>query len=328
MKAPNEKTAGSSQVDRRAQTVRRFNRLYTKRIGVLQEGLLRSPFSLTEVRVLYELAHRDDLTATELGRDLSVDVGYLSRILRGFEQRRLVEKRPSATDGRQMLLSLTAHGRDTFAPLQRASHDEAVHMLNELSGEEQRRLVEAMHAIERLLGDPPAANVPYVIRPHQPGDMGWIVHRHAVLYSQEYGWDERFEALVAQIAASFLEHFDPKRERCWIAEREGEIVGSVALVKASDEVAKLRLLLVEPSARGLGIGRRLVEECISFARRAGYAKITLWTNDVLRAARRIYEEAGFHLVEEQRHDSWGPELVGQTWELDLSTRSGSPQEWD
>jgi DNA-binding MarR family transcriptional regulator/GNAT superfamily N-acetyltransferase len=311
--APEELT----RVDRRAEAVRRFNRVYTKRIGVLEEGLLRSPFSLTELRVLYELAHRDDLTAAELGRDLSVDLGYLSRILRGFERRGLIEKRPSASDGRQMLLSLTAHGRATFVPLERASHDEAVHMLNELSGEEQRRLVEAMRAIERLLGDTPAPNVPYVIRPHQPGDLGWIVHRHAVLYAREYGWDERFEALVAQIAGSFLEHLDPKRERCWIAEREGEIVGSVALVKGSDDVAKLRLLLVEPSARGLGIGRRLVEECIGFARRAGYAKITLWTNDVLRAARRIYEEAGFRIVEEQRHDSWGPELIGQTWELEL-----------
>jgi DNA-binding MarR family transcriptional regulator/N-acetylglutamate synthase-like GNAT family acetyltransferase len=319
MEAEIGETAGSSQVDRRAEAVRRFNRLYTKHIGVLEEGLLRSPFSLTELRVLYELAHRDGLTAAELGRDLSVDLGYLSRILRGFEQRGLIEKRPSATDGRQMLLALTARGRDTFAPLERTSHDEAVHMLRELSAEEQRRLVEAMHAIERLLGDPPAANVPYVIRPHQPGDLGWIVHRHAVLYSREYGWDERFEALVATIAASFLERFDPKRERCWIAEREGEIVGSIALVKASDQVAKLRLLLVEPSARGLGIGRRLVEECIGFARRAGYAKITLWTNDVLRSARRIYEEAGFHLVEEQRHAGWGPELVGQTWELELAS---------
>jgi DNA-binding MarR family transcriptional regulator/GNAT superfamily N-acetyltransferase len=318
MKAEIAETAAPSQVDRRAEAVRRFNRVYTRRIGVLQEGLLRSPFSLTELRVLYELAHRDDLTAAELGRDLSVDVGYLSRILRGFEQRGLIEKRPSSTDGRQMLLSLTAHGRDTFAPLERSSHDEAVHLLNELSAEGQRRLVEAMHAIERLLGDPPAPSVPYILRTHEPGDLGWIVHRHAVLYSREYGWDERFEALVATIAASFLENFDPKRERCWIAEREGEIVGSIALVRASDEVAKLRLLLVEPSARGLGIGRRLVEECIAFARRAGYAKVTLWTNDVLRAARRIYEEAGFRVVEEQRHDSWGPELVGQTWELQLS----------
>jgi DNA-binding MarR family transcriptional regulator/GNAT superfamily N-acetyltransferase len=318
MEAQIGETAFSSQVDRRADAVRRFNRAYTKHIGVLQEGLLRSPFSLTELRVLYELAHREGLTAAELGRDLSLDVGYLSRILRGFEQRGLIEKRPSATDGRQMLLALTEHGRGTFAPLERTSHDEAVRLLNDLSVEEQCRLVEAMHAIERLLGDPPAASVPYVIRPHQPGDMGWIVHRHAVLYSREYGWDERFEALVATIAASFLERFDPKRERCWIAEREGEIVGSIALVKASDEVAKLRLLLVEPSARGLGIGRRLVEECVGFARRAGYAKITLWTNDVLRAARRIYEEAGFRIVEEQRHAGWGPELIGQTWELELA----------
>ncbi|MGP6191976.1 MAG: GNAT family N-acetyltransferase [Vulcanimicrobiaceae bacterium] len=309
-------TAGR-RIDRRASAVRRFNRFYTKQIGVLHEGLLRSPFSLTEVRVLYELAHRDEPTAAELGKDLNVDLGYLSRILRNFERRGFIEKTPSASDGRQMILSLTAHGRDTFEPLERSSQNEAVALLGQLSDDEQRRLVEAMHAIERLLGDRQAQSVPYVLRPHQPGDMGWIVHRHALLYAQEYGWDERFEALVAGITAKFIDDFDPKRERCWIAEREDEIVGSVFLVMQSDTVAKLRLLLVEPSVRGLGIGHRLVDECIRFARRTGYAKLTLWTNDILHAARRIYEEAGFELVEEERHHSFGHDLVGQNWELEL-----------
>ncbi len=193
-------------------------------------------------------------------------------------------------------------------------------MLRELSDVEQRRLCKAMRSIEDLLGDESAEQVPYILRPHQPGDMGWIIHRHGVLYAQEYGWDEQFEALVADVASKFIEKFDPKRERCWIAERQGEIVGSVFLVQQSVEVAKLRLLFVEPSARGLGIGHRLVSECIRFAGRVGYKRIALWTNDVLRAARRIYEQAGFHLVKEERHHSFGHDLVGQNWDLELAQR--------
>jgi DNA-binding MarR family transcriptional regulator/GNAT superfamily N-acetyltransferase len=309
--------------DQRIAAVRRFNRFYTRQIGVLDEGLLKSPFSLTEVRVLYELAHRDRPTATELARELGLDAGYLSRILRGFEQRGLVERQPSEADGRQSHLRLTSEGRSAADALDARSSEEIGLMLRALSAGEQRRLVEAMRTIETSLGARPEhsgrseRSASYVIRPHQPGDMGWVVHRHGVLYAQEYGWDERFEALVAGIVAEFIQNFDPKRERCWIAERDGEIVGSVFLVKKSDAVAKLRLLLVEPSARGLGIGRRLVGECVRFARQAGYRTVTLWTNDVLHAARRIYQEAGFRLVSEERHHSFGYDLVGQTWELEL-----------
>jgi len=306
-----------NEIDERVAAMRHFNRFYTRQIGVLQEGLLESPFSLTEVRVLYELAHRDNPTATELAADLGLDAGYLSRILRRFECSGLIDKTPSQTDGRRSHLRLTQQGRDAFAPLNQRSHDEVATLLGRLSAPEQTRLLDGMRTIEALLGAQPDERVPYLLRPHQPGDMGWIIHRHGVLYSQEYGWDEQFEALVAEIAASFLQHFDPKRERCWIAERDRAIVGSVFLVRQSDEVAKLRLLLVEPAARGLGIGSRLVSECIRFARQVGYKTITLWTNDVLHAARHIYEKAGFRLVREEPHHSFGHDLVGQTWELTL-----------
>jgi len=307
----------TSDIAQRAEAMRRFNRFYTKQIGVLHEGLVQSPFSLTEVRVLYELAHRDKVTASELATDLGLDAGYLSRMLRRFDYCGFLDKSPSPTDGRRTHLRLTPQGRDAFAPLDQRSHDEAAAMLGRFSAAEQNRLLEAMRTIEELLGPPAAAREPYLLRPHQPGDMGWIIHSHGVLYAQEYGWDEQFEALVAEIAAKFIQHFDPKRERCWIAEKDGEIVGSVFLVKQSDEVAKLRLLLVEPAASGLGIGSRLVGECIRFARQAGYKTITLWTNDVLHAARHIYEQAGFHLVDEEPHHSFGHDLVGQTWELAL-----------
>jgi DNA-binding MarR family transcriptional regulator/GNAT superfamily N-acetyltransferase len=301
----------------RIDTVRRFNRFYTKQIGVLDEGYLHSPFSLAEARVLYELAHRDKTTATELGSELGLDAGYLSRILRSFQKRGLIEKQPSPTDGRQSELWLTVQGREAFAPLNTRSHDEIGAMLGKLAARDQIRLVKAMDTIERLFGPHAESRVPYLLRPHQPGDMGWVVHRHAVLYAEEYGWDEQFEALVASIVAAFIEHFDPKRERCWIAEMDGEIVGSVFLVKQSDTVAKLRLLLVEPKARGLGIGARLVEECIRFARRSGYQTITLWTNSVLLAARHLYEKAGFRLVHSGPHHSFGHDLVEETWELKI-----------
>jgi DNA-binding MarR family transcriptional regulator/GNAT superfamily N-acetyltransferase len=299
------------------EAVRRFNRFYTRQIGVLREGLLESPFSLTEVRVLYELAHRENPTATELGEELELDAGYLSRILRGFQNRGLIKKSPSETDKRQSLLALTARGRKVFAPLDKRSGEEVERMLVGLSAAEQNRLIAAMRTIEELLGHRPESKVSYLIRPHQPGDMGWVVHRHGVLYSQEYGWDERFEALVAGIVAEFIQNLDPKRERCWIAEREAEIVGSVFLVKKSKAVAKLRLLLVEPHARGLGIGKRLVDECIRFARQAGYRKITLWTQSKLKAARHLYEQAGFRLVHEEPHHSFGHDLVAETWDLEL-----------
>ena len=306
-----------TESDRLVDAMRGFNRFYTKQIGVLHEGLLGSEFSLTEVRVLYELAHRKTPTATALAKELNLDPGYLSRILRRFETRRLVGKRASTTDGRQTLLSLTPRGRKVFAPLNARSHCEVAAMLGPLSAAEQRQLLSAMGTIERLLGDRPAPRVPYLLRSPRPGDMGWIIHRHGALYAQEYGWDERFEALVAEIAARFIQNLDPKRERCWIAERDGNTVGSVFLVTKSKTVAQLRLLLVEPMARGLGIGNRLVRKCVRFARRAGYRKIVLWTNSVLHAARHIYEETGFRLIHQESHRSFGHDLIGETWELTL-----------
>jgi len=302
------------------EAVRHFNRFYTRRIGVLQEGLLKSPYSLAEARVLYELAHREDPAASALVRDLGLDAGYLSRILKGFEKSGLVRRSRSKSDGRQSILSLTAKGRKAFGALDGQSSEEVRGMAGILALADRRRLADAMRTIERLLGGDRigmAPAVPYVLRPHQPGDMGWVAHRHGVLYAQEYGWDETFEALVAEIVAKFIRKFDSRRERCWMAERDGEVVGSVFLVKRSKTVAQLRLLLVEPKARGLGIGRRLVEECIRFARRKDYRKIVLWTNDTLTAARKIYERASFRLVEENRHNSFGKDLVGQNWELEL-----------
>ncbi|HZM87438.1 MAG TPA: helix-turn-helix domain-containing GNAT family N-acetyltransferase [Blastocatellia bacterium] len=304
-------------IDRRVEAIRRFNRFYTQRIGVLREGLLQTPFSLTEVRVMYELAHREEPTATELSKELGLDAGYLSRILRDLSKRELIKKRPSKSDGRQTHLHLTRKGEKEFAALNARSNDEVAAMLSKLPASEQQRVVAAIHVIEEVLGAKPEPKASYLLRPHQPGDMGWIVHRHGVLYAQEYGWDEQFEALVARIVAEFIQNFDSRRERCWIAEKDAEIVGSVFLVKESKTEAKLRLLLVEPRARGLGIGKRLVAECVRFARQASYKKITLWTNSVLDAARYIYEEAGFHLIKEEKHHSFGHDLVGQTWELEL-----------
>jgi DNA-binding MarR family transcriptional regulator/GNAT superfamily N-acetyltransferase len=301
----------------RVDAVRAFNRFYTGRIGVLEEGYLESPFSLVQARVLYELAHRSQPTATEIARDLGLDTGYLSRILRGFERAGLLEKRPSARDGRRRLLLLTAHGREAFAPLDTRSRTETEALLRNLSPAAQLRLIGAMGTITKLLDDEPDGAATYLLRPHRPGDMGWVVQRHGLLYAEEYGWDETFEALVAEIVAGFIRHFDPERERCWIVERGGENVGSVFLMAhpKREGVGQLRLLLVEPSARGLGLGRRLVDECTRFARQVGYHTVTLWTNDVLASARRIYEAAGFHLVQEERHHSFGQDLVGQTWEM-------------
>ncbi len=306
----------ASDPQQRIEAVRRFNRFYTRQIGVLREGLLGSPFSLVEARIIYEMAQHGQTTATRLCRELGLDGGYLSRILRRFQKAGLIDKRRSETDGRQSLLRLTESGQEAFAALDSRSRHEIGALLGELSHEDQYRLVGAMHTVEILLDTGPEQRAPYLLRPHQSGDMGWIVHRHAVLYAEEYGWDETFEALVARIVAEFLDRFDPKAERCWIAEKDGEIVGSVFLVKKSKRVAKLRLLLVEPKARGLGIGARLVDECLGFARRVGYRKITLWTNSVLTAARAIYERAGFQLVDEAPHHSFGHDLIGQTWEID------------
>jgi DNA-binding MarR family transcriptional regulator/N-acetylglutamate synthase-like GNAT family acetyltransferase len=310
-------TMRTASLDRRVHQVRSFNRFYTRQIGVLEEGLLHSPFSLTEARVLFEIAHREQPEAAELARDLGLDPGYLSRLLRGLRRRRLVGSRPVAGDRRRRRLELTAPGRAAFATLDRRSRGEVGAMLRRLPGPDQDRLVGAMHTVERLLGAAPAPPEGVRLRGPRPGDLGWVVQRHGVLYAEEYGWDERFEGLVAGVVAEFVQRFDARRERCWIAEREGERVGSVFLVRHTEEVAKLRLLLVEPGARGLGLGSRLVTECIRFARDAGYRRITLWTNDVLQAARHIYRTAGFRLVKREPHRQFGTGLVGETWELDL-----------
>ena len=303
----------NSQID----AFRDFNRFYTRQIGLLEEGLLKSEFSLTELRVLYELAYSDGLTATSLGRDLGLDAGYLSRLLKKFEIRGFLTRRPSTDDARQSVLALTTLGREAFSPLNQASQDEVAALLDRLVASEREQLVKAMGTIQQLLGGPRDDKVPYILRIHQPGDMGWITHRQAVLYHQEYGWDETYEALIGEIMSSFIKQFDSRYERVWIAERFGEIVGSVFVVRKSEEVAKLRLLYVEPSARGLGIGRRLIDECIQFARGKGYKTLTLWTNDVLVSARRIYEAAGFKLIEEEPHRSFGKDLIGQDWALEL-----------
>jgi len=308
----------------RIAAVRAFNRFYTQRIGVLREHLLDSPFPLTAVRVLYELAHWADggspPTAAVLARKIGLDEGYLSRILRVFEQRGLIRKSANAEDARRKCLALTTKGQRALAPLEARSREEVAAMLARLTPPQQARLGAAMRTIEGLLAgpDPHAArSVPYLLRAHRPGDIGWVIHRHGALYASEYGYDERFEALVASIAARFIERFDPERERCWIAEMRGEIVGSVFLVRVSGNVAKLRLLLVEPHVRGLGIGARLVDECVRFAREAGYRKLVLWTQSELDAARHIYARAGFKRLRTERHRSFGKSLVAETWEFPL-----------
>ncbi|MGZ3351937.1 MAG: bifunctional helix-turn-helix transcriptional regulator/GNAT family N-acetyltransferase [Xanthobacteraceae bacterium] len=272
---------------------------------------------MAEARVLYELAHREKPTAADIAAELGLDHGYLSRILRGFNERGLVVKTPSPHDRRQSLLSLTVKGRMAYAPLDQRSQDEVAAMIGKLPEADQNRLVAAMGTIEHVLGETPSPPVPYILRPPRAGDMGWIVSRHGALYAEEYGWDARLEALTAEIVAAFVRHHDPRRERCWIAERDGENVGSVFLVRETDAVARLRLLLVEPSARGLGIGARLVEEALRFAREARYRMITLWTHSVLAAARHVYERAGFRLVATKEHDEFGTAVVGETWELEL-----------
>ena len=303
-------------VDAQGDMIRAFNRFYTRKIGVI-DGTASSPFSLAEARVLYELAHREQPTATDIRKELGLDAGYMSRILREFERRKLVTRVRSKTDERQKFLSLTARGRRAFAPLDERSNRDVVAMLEALSPAARKQLVDAAQSMRGLLGDKPESKVPYLLRQHQPGDMGWIVHRQAILYAEEYGWDETYEALAAEIVAQFIKNYDPKRERCWIAERDGVRVGAVFVAKASDEVVKLRLLHVEAEARGLGIGKRLVDECVRFARQAGYQKMTLWTQSNLHAARHLYKQAGFRIVREEQHHSFGKDLTAETWELDL-----------
>lgn len=299
----------------RIAAVRRFNRFYTARVGVLREGLHQSRFSLAEARVLYELAHARTPTAGDIATTLDLDPGYLSRILQRFQREDLIERSAAAEDRRRQLLTFTQAGRAAFAPLDAAAREEIGALLAPLPDPAQAEVIAAMGRIETLLH--PAPRRPIVLRPPRAGDIGWVIARHGALYAAEYGLDARFEALVGKVAAEFLAEHDPKREACWIAERDGITLGSIFLVRASEELAKLRLLLVEPAARGEGLGRRLVEECVSFARTAGYRRITLWTNDVLVAARRIYQAAGFRLVASQPHRDFGPPMVGEDWELEL-----------
>ena len=302
--------------DQRVASVRAFNRFYTELIGVLDEGLLRTPYSLTEARVIFELAQRDSREVAELRQALAIDAGYLSRILARFQDDGLVTRRRSVADGRRQVISLTERGRAAFVTLDGRSAEAIRTMLTKLTEEDQARLVGAMAEIRRILEPAPRPSG-YVLRPPRPGDLGWVVHRHGVRYAEEYGWDESFEALVARIVADYVDHRDPRREDAWIAELDGEPVGCVFCTRKDDQTAQLRLLLVEPQARGMGIGSRLVDECIRFARRAGYRELVLWTNDVLVDARRIYERAGFQLVKQEPHHSFGHDLVGQTYALTL-----------
>src|SRR5579872_3874134 len=307
-------------IDQQVSAIRAFNRFYTRKIGVVG-GMASSPFSLAEARVLYELANREKPTATEIRKELGLDAGYMSRILRDFERRKLVAREQSKADERQRFLSLTAKGRRVFAPLNERSNRDIAAMIDEVSPTERQQLVHAVDTIRRLLGDKTeGSRTPYLLRMHQPGDMGWIVYRQAILYSEEYGWDNTYEALAAEIVAQFIKTYDPKRERAWIAEKDGERVGAVFVAKGSDEVARLRLLHVEPAARALGIGKRLVEECIRFARQAGYKKLTLCTQSILVAARHIYKQAGFQVVREESHHSFGKDLKAEIWEIDLGRR--------
>jgi DNA-binding MarR family transcriptional regulator/GNAT superfamily N-acetyltransferase len=297
--------------------VRAFTRFYTRKFGVLDQHLLKSPFSLSEARVLYELAHREDLSAKEIGCELGLDPGYLSRIVQNFDDSGLISREPLAADRRQYRLSLTAKGRQAFARLDRSSHDEVAAMLGQFGDAERAALVGAMATIERTLEPLSDTRPAFLLRSHRPGDIGWVISRHGAIYAQEFGWDIGFEALVAEIAAQFIRAYDADREHCWIAEVNGEPAGSIFLVRGSDEVAKLRLLLVEKKARGLGIGRALTEQCIRFAREKGYSTITLWTQSILVAARDIYQRAGFRRVAQEKHHSFGVDLVGETWELEL-----------
>jgi DNA-binding MarR family transcriptional regulator/N-acetylglutamate synthase-like GNAT family acetyltransferase len=303
--------------DDRIRAVRQFSRFYTRQIGLLNDGFLGSHFSLVEGRVLYELAHRDESTAKEIGEYLGLDAGYLSRILARFAKSRLIQRERSREDARHVALRLTKKGHAAFEPLNRQSSKQVAEMLNGLSEQEQMKLVDSMLEVERALSGDNRRDPTVMFRSHRTGDIGWVIHRHGILYAQEYGWDESFEALVAEIAGQFIRNFDSQCERCWIAERDGERLGSVFLVKYTDDVAKLRMLLVEPHARGLGIGRRLVDECVQFARASGYRKVILWTQSILTAARNIYQRAGFKLVKEEPQLAFGADLVSETWEMEL-----------
>ncbi|MCP4298174.1 MAG: MarR family transcriptional regulator [Proteobacteria bacterium] len=307
----------NSKLQDQINSVRRFNRFFTRRIGVLREGLLHSAYTLTESRIIFELAQTQNLTASDLCHQLGLDGGYLSRILNKLEQHKLIEKIRSNDDRRQRFINLTEQGKMAFALLDQRSIDEISEILGEISENDRTRLVEAMQTIEGILNKNFNYSEPFYLRHMEVGDLGWVIHQHGLLYSQEYQMDERFEGLVAQICSDFIMNYDAVKERCWIAEIQGKPVGSVFCVKKSDDIAQLRLLLVTPKARGLGLGKRLVGECVRFARRSGYKKMILWTQDILVEAIKIYENYGFKLIEEDSHHSWGRDFVGQNWELEL-----------
>jgi DNA-binding MarR family transcriptional regulator/GNAT superfamily N-acetyltransferase len=306
-----------SHSDDQISAVRAFNRFYTRKLGIIEPKLLDSPWTLQEARIIYEIGERPDGTATDLVRALGLDAGFLSRTLQALQRRQVVARKPSKSDRRATELALTAKGRAAFAELVSRSQNAVAALMDELGPAERAAVVSAMTTIESALEPPARESAGFLLRSHRPGDIGWIVSRHGAIYAQEYGWDISFEALAAEICAQFIRSYDASRERCWIAEINGEPVGSVFLVKASDDVAKLRLLLVEKQARGLGVGRALTEQCIRFARDAGYRSITLWTQSILLAARGIYQRAGFRRVGEEQHHSFGVDLVGETWELKL-----------
>ncbi|MDP7315974.1 MAG: bifunctional helix-turn-helix transcriptional regulator/GNAT family N-acetyltransferase [Pseudomonadales bacterium] len=297
--------------------VRNFSRFYTRQIRLMCMDLRHSKYSLTEARIVFELAHRTNLTASDLCRELDLDAGYLSRILNKLEQQNLIEKSRSDEDGRQRLIKLTHEGQKAFELLDQRSNDEVSEILSKLSSGDRVNLVDAMATIEGILDKSFKYSEPFYLRQHEAGDMGWVIHQHGLLYHREYGWDERFEMLVARICLDFVNTYDAQREHCWIAEMQGEQVGSIFCIRENEDVAKLRLLLVSPKMRGSGLGTLLVNECIRFARRAGYKKLTLWTSDILVEARKIYDKADFLLVEEERHRSFGHDLVGQNLELVL-----------
>jgi DNA-binding MarR family transcriptional regulator/GNAT superfamily N-acetyltransferase len=301
------------------QAFRSFNRFYTRLLGLFGDNFVSSRFSLTEGRVLFELAHRGKCGARQIAEELSLDPGYLSRILRKFEEKGIVSRTPLPADTRNVVLRLTAKGKAVFADLDRRSSEQALQVLEPLTPATRASLLQSIRTIHITLAKESASRAPFVLRPHRPGDMGWIISRNGAIYAQEYGWDQTYEALVARICADFIERFDAPRERCWIAERDGEPLGCIFCVRhpQQEDTAKLRLLLVEPAARGLGLGRALVTECVSFARTAGYKRMTLWTQSTLKAAHRIYEQAGFKLTTEEPHHSFGKDLIGQTWDLEL-----------
>jgi DNA-binding MarR family transcriptional regulator/GNAT superfamily N-acetyltransferase len=310
-------TAADPTLETQIAAIRGFSRFYTSKLGIIEPKLLDSPWTLQEARIIYEIAQHASCTATDLVRALGLDAGFLSRTLQALQRRQIVARKPSKTDRRASELMLTAKGRTAFAELDQGSRRQVAALLGGLDETARANVVGAMATIENALQPPAQKPAGFLLRSHRPGDIGWVVSRHGAVYAQEYGWDISFEALVAEITAQFLREFDAKREHCWIAEVDGEPVGSIFLVKGSDQVAKLRLLLVDKNARGLGVGRALVEQCIRFARESDYSSITLWTQSILVAARGIYARAGFELVKQEKHHSFGVDLVGETWEREL-----------